>query len=433
MTGLWRSPVALAGVVLLAGVGARLAVLPTLGAPPLLQGDEVYYVDAAQSLVRGDGYPGSARPPAWPFLLSLVWRALGGEPNLPLGRLVQSGLLLLAALLVFDWARRAYGPRAGVVSGVLCAVHPTLVHYGLFFWSEPLYIALLVLAFWSLHRHHTGHAGWLGLAGVAFGLAALTREVVLYFVPLVVLWLWTRPASRHRGRWQPGGLLLGGVLVTVLPWTARNYSLQGRVVLVSTIRWLPVAQGNLLPEKSLFLGPVSDATLVERYLAIADEREREQYARSVALQAVAREQPAWILRKMVRNSYQLFRPRGQLEKFLRAGWLAPGARDPASRLVAVEASFYVVSMVLAIIALWRVRADPLKCLVVAYFLFTWGLHVLANANHRFRVPLLPFLALYTGPLITRELGPSGRHRALGMALSLLTFAAVVGLDLLREQ
>ncbi len=429
MTHAWRTEAGLAGLVLLAGLSVRLIVLPKLGEPLALQGDEVYYVDAAQSLLRGDGYPGSARPPGWPFLLSLVWRALG--PSLGAGRLAQSALSLLVALLIFDWVQRAFGPKAGLVSGLLCALHPTLVHYGLFFWAEPLYTALLVLAFWSLHRlQGTEHAGWASLAGVTLGLAALTREVVLYFVPFVLLWVWHQRAG-HPRRWSQAGLLAGGVLLTVLPWTTRNYLLQGRVILVSTTHWLPIAQGNLLPETGLFLGPVSDATLVQRYLAIPGEMEREDYARSVALQAIAQEQPTWILRKLVRNTYQLFRPHGQLRKFLQAGWLAPEAREPAAMLVLVESSFYVVSMGLAIAALWRVRGDPLKGLVVAYILFTWGLHVLANANHRFRVPLLPLLAAYTGPFLAGAPLANQRWRRVGMTLLLVLLAGIAFVDALR--
>ncbi len=434
MSRSWQSPTVLIGLVLVAGLGVRLTVLSAVGEPPDLHGDEVDYVHAARSLLGGDGYPGSARPPGWPFLLSLVWRVFG--PTLTAGRIAQFLLSLLVALLICDWARRAYGPRAGLLSGLLCAVHPTLVSYGLFFWAEPLYTALLVLAFWSLYRFlETERVRWVCLSGIAFGLAALTRELVLYFVPFVLLWLWRRRASGARApaRWLPPALLAGGVLLTVLPWSARNTARQGRVVLVSTIRWLPVALGNLLPETGPLLSPVSDEGLVHRYLAIPDEQERETYARRVALEAVAREQPTWILRKLVRNSYLLFRPQGQLRKFLRSGWLAADGQGPAAVLVAVETVFYVAGMGLAIVALWRVRADPLKGLVVAYVVFTCALHVVANANHRFRFPLLPFLALYTGPLLLRQLGPSSRLRTVGLALSLIAFAAIVGADLVQGE
>lgn len=428
----WQRPTVLIGLVGIAGLGARLMVLAGVGEPPDLHGDEVDYVHAARSLLGGEGYPGSARPPGWPFLLSLVWRVFG--PTLTAGRITQLLLSLLVALLICDWARRAYGPRAGLLSGLLCALHPTLASYGLFFWAEPLFAALLVLAFWSLYRFlETEQVRWVCLSGGALGLAALTRELVLYFVPLALLWLWRRRAGGPHApaRWLAPALLAGGVLLTVLPWSARNTARQGQVVLVSTIRWLPVALGNLLPEDGSLLSPASDEDLVHRYLAIPDEPQREAYARRVALAAVAREQPAWILRKMVRNGYLLFRPQSQLRKFLRSGWLAPDRQGPAAVLVAVEAVFYVAGMGLGLVALWRVRADPMKGLVVAYVVFTCALHVVANANHRFRFPLLPFLALYTGPLLLRQLGPNSRLRAVGLTLSLIAFAAIVGADLVQ--
>jgi hypothetical protein len=89
---------------------------------------------------------------------------------------------------------------------------------------------------------------------------------------------------------------------------------------------------------------------------------------------------------------------------------------------------------LGLVALWLVPGGRLKLLVVALLLFHWAVYVVANATNRFRVPLLPFLALYAGPLLVGH-GRGARvatWRIAGAVASVATFALVVATPLLRR-
>jgi 4-amino-4-deoxy-L-arabinose transferase-like glycosyltransferase len=416
-------------LVLLLAAGLRCGATFTVGDSPALVGDENDYVSAALSLAQGQGYPGSVRPPGFPFVLSVAFR-LGGE-HLRTARIAQMIVSLLGIAVVFDLVRRAFGARPALVSALVCACHPTLVHYSHFLWAETLYTTLLLAAFWSLQRlDQGGHEAWTAAAGGLLGLAGLTREMALYFVPLALLWLWLLPGVARGARARRLALFALTCAVVVLPWTARNLARHGRFVLVSTTRWLPVAQGNLLPEGDWLYGPISDPHFVARYLAIPDEFERERLARDVAERAVAQQQPLWILRKVVRNTYLLFRPVSQLSRFLREGRLRTAAVPLARRLVVVEWVGYVALTALGLSAVWLVPHARMKWLIAGYLVFSWALFVLANANHRFRVPLLPLLAVYSGPLLCGRIAPPAdrRWRVAGAAACLTVFAAVLAAE-----
>ena len=159
-------------------------------------------------------------------------------------RLAQIPLTLFSALGVFQICARRFGLRAAFVSGLLCALQPSLVHYSHFFWAETLATPLLVASVWAMDRFdRTERLRELVCAGVALGLLSLTKEVWLYFGPVAAVWL----VARHRGQWRRGvpeaATLLAILVLTVFPWTARNYLSSGRFIPVSLNTWFPIAMG----------------------------------------------------------------------------------------------------------------------------------------------------------------------------------------------
>lgn len=388
----------------------RVAAILTVGSSPRLHGDEGDYVEAALSLARGQGYPGAVRAPGHPALLAAVFGVFG--ESLLAARLAQVPLALATVAMVFDLVRPRWGARAAAISAAVVALHPTLVSYTHFLWSETLVSTLLVACVWTLDRFaRSGREGWLAACGVATGLLVLSREM---FAPLAfAAWAWAAAGADPWSRLRRGSLLLAPVVLLVLPWTLRNHALLGRWVAVSTTRWMPMAQGNLLPPDGSWLRPTNGADFLDRYRAMPGEVEREAFARGVALDAIRSAQPGWIAKKIARTNYLLFLPWSQLGRYASRGWIPPPWGAFGWPIFALEMTFYLVATALGLVALWWVPPRGLGPLVVAPILLQLAIYVLANANHRFRVPMLPLLAVFVGPLLTGA--RAGDHRALRIA------------------
>lgn len=386
----------LLAIVLAVAAVARVAAIFTVGSSPQLRGDERDYVEAALSLVRGQGYPGAVRAPGYPAFLAAAF-AVSGE-SLAAARLAQVPLGLACVAMVFDLVRPRWGARAAAISSAVVALHPTLVAYGHFLWSETLVSTLLVACAWTLDRFgRSGRESWLAALGVAAGLLVLSREM---FAPLVLAAAARATAgSGLRVGLRRAALVLLPATALVLPWTLRNHAVLGRWVPVSTTRWMPMAQGNLLPADGSWLRPDNGSDFLERYRAMEGEVEREEFARAVALDAIRDAQPGWIAKKIVRTNYLLFLPWSQLGRYAVRDWLPERFRAIGRPLFAIEAAAYLATTALGIAALWWVPARGLKPLLAVPLLFQVAVYVVANANHRFRVPMLPLLAVLVGPLL----------------------------------
>ena len=413
---------ALVSILVVAAV-LRVAALAWVGHSAGLHGDENYFMRAARSLAAENRYPDSMRPPGFPFFASLVFRLAG--PSLDAVRVAQIVVSLIAIVLLFDLVRRRFGWRAASISALLTAVHPTLISYTHFLWSETLVATLLLAMLWSLDHVDVERGElWTASAGAALGATILTREMFLYAVPLVAWWVWSVPSHTARARAGRVAVLVLVVTAFIVPWSARNYARQGRFVLIATMRWLPIAEGNLLPQNGWFF--YSNNEIASRYFTIGDELEREEVARRAAMEAIRAQQPAWIFRKIVRNTYRLFSPKWtQLSRFAYSGWFPPDVLPLAERLSALEFWFYAVHMVICLTAIWIVPGGRLKWMVGAIILFSVSVYIFANANHRFRVPLLPLFSMYVGPLLMGATSRNRRRlRVAGAATSVLLFLLI---------
>jgi 4-amino-4-deoxy-L-arabinose transferase-like glycosyltransferase len=407
-------------VVLAVALLVRVAALLQFADVDILRGDEVYYMRAARSIAEGHGHPGSLRPPLYPALAAAALFATGG--SLLAVRLLQILLSLATVVCVFHVCRQRFDARAAVVSALACALSPALVHYSHFLWSEGLNAALVALLFVLLDRFdRRGGTRTIVGAGLVVGLAALTRETWLYFAPIVAAWIVLGPDTpARRGRGLAAAAFLVATATVIVPWTIRNHGVHGEPVLISTNRWFPIAVGNLYaPESWLFGTPTEQASGYLRLESGTDtgaagsrrlqarrdapkgatELERDAYWKQVALDAIGGEQPWWIAKKLVRTVAFLFYANTQELRFLAEGWVRPG-RAGALVLVVTDVVGHAATVLAGLLALWLVTGDRLKPLAVLAIVQLLAVHVIANANPRFLVPVLPLLALYTGPLLT---------------------------------
>jgi 4-amino-4-deoxy-L-arabinose transferase-like glycosyltransferase len=144
---------------------------------------------------------------------------------------------------------RIKGEALGLAAAAIGAIYIYFVYYAAALITESFYIVALLWVFdLSLQISQEGKERprqWL-LLGLALALAVLLRQLVLLFIPFLLLWLWwvTRPRARPRQCARTLLLPLVVVWLAILPWTIRNYLAFDQFVLLNTNAGFAFYWGN---------------------------------------------------------------------------------------------------------------------------------------------------------------------------------------------
>jgi len=172
--------------------------------------------------------------------------------NLALARAGILPFFLLAALVVWAWTRELHGePAALAALFVFTTLPPVLAHAGLATTDMAL-TATLPVAAYAMHRWlQVRSAGRAAAAGVAAGLAILSKLSALGFLPAIAAAMWllqprrdTREAPAAR-TWLCAGLALG--IAALVVWAGYRFDTgalasaddDGPWQALSGVRWLP--------------------------------------------------------------------------------------------------------------------------------------------------------------------------------------------------
>lgn len=247
--------VRLAQVVGAARLGLALALLAALTVPLLyaapgpLTSDESLYVAEGMNIANGDGYTypnGEAvhhRGPLFPALLAADFAVAGVSIDhaLWVSRLFALGDAAL--LLVLGW--RLFGREAGLLAAGLALVSAFLTLMGTSLFLDGVETFFLLLTLLCLHlAMERGSPRWAGAAGSTLGLAVLTKEAALLWVPLpfVALLLAGPAVPRQRQQLFTYG---AGFLAAAGWWWPYVYAVTGNVYLLgepsSGLLWLAAA------------------------------------------------------------------------------------------------------------------------------------------------------------------------------------------------
>ena len=231
--------------IVLLGLVLR-ALLALAAGTPELQSDEANYTYLALSWNHLGFYGDSYRylwPPGYPFLLAKAINLFGmqGFEAIKLLQILASGVIGAATMLL---ARQLFGQRAALGAGLAWCLYLPLAAFTHLFWTEPLFLALFLPALLCLLRAarlpERSNAPLL-LAGLLLGLSLYLREVVLFLIPALALWVgWGIRGGLSAAMATPAeglrraSLLLLAAAVVIFPWTLRNHEVYGRWLVVGS-------------------------------------------------------------------------------------------------------------------------------------------------------------------------------------------------------
>ena len=192
------------------------------------------------------------KPPVYLGALALVYKAFGASEAS--ARWLNISCTTLTVALVIACARHLWGQRAALLAGLTLALNPFAISFAATAYTDPLLVLLGSAAIYAaLHRRSYWSGVWLGLA-------VMTKQQGLFYVPLVlgmIMLSWARPHWPRRKNMLKEVLYWAGGTATVVapiiywdslrwatapsPWdlSMRNY---GGVSGAPIAQWLPRAQ-----------------------------------------------------------------------------------------------------------------------------------------------------------------------------------------------
>jgi hypothetical protein len=375
--------------------------------------------------------PELSRTPGYPAYLALVYGLFGRRPALAI-----AGQILLGSLSVWltYWLARQCGlpAGAGLLAAALMAVDFMTNMEVVSLLTETVFTALLLASLCLLLRY-CGAPRWpwlLASAGL-IALAALTRPIAqaLPLLLLPVFWL-AAPVARRRAALLAGLTFAGLSLGLINVWAARNYARSGDWTL-STIAddnllyyrardVLAEVQGRPQDEVWSDLEREVNQVTADRRLSVADT---SAYMRQRALgvflhypAATARMTLAGLARILAdpgfsrvctvlnpaSETYDCVPGRGTMNGtgVLQTAWIVWSGFSWLQRaalawgVIGLAATYGLG--VLGALALIRNRRLLAALLLIGLVVFFCGLSAGAEANARFRVVVMPMLAILAG-------------------------------------
>jgi 4-amino-4-deoxy-L-arabinose transferase-like glycosyltransferase len=377
-------------------------------------GDPADYQRQAVSIAAGQGFaptpvaspgtPSAFRPPAYPYLLGAAYAIVGVHPLA--GRLLGALLGVLTVALIAYVGEAIWDRRIGLIAAALAAVFPPLVMLDATLLSESLFVPLSLAFILSLLacRRHPASVRWALAAGFLCALATLTRVVADLWL-LVALAVVTIGAAKT-ARWWRAVAVLGAFILTLAPWTIRNFSTFHTFIPVSTEGGYTMAgQYNDLADQSGPFEAVWQAPLqapsVKRSLAPTlrktpriDEAHLDSALRRIAVNYML-DHPSHLLTATWLDSLRLI-DIGKSHGFVsgisyRELNVPSGLRSPMSWSAQLVVALALLALTVRALGVLRYRLGPA---------WLWALPILALAvtvpvvgNPVKRIPLDPFLLL----------------------------------------
>ncbi len=351
-----------------------------------LSPDAESWMNVGWSIASGQGFGGSWRPPGFAFFLAGIFAVFG--KSIIAVKLSQTVLATATLYLVYRTARELFNDLTARITLALLSFYPYLVAYTADVISETFLAFMISAAVYCVVRTVKKPSwGNLALAGFLIGCAGLTKSVVLPFFMLAGAWIWWRSGS-----FKAGFMVGVFALLTIMPWTLRNYFHYDKsyIMPVST-PWFSLYGSSCDTAFVLELTGESDAPQSAEISAAAPPKdwaylyslpvpERDRICKEKAL--------AWIKADKGRYCYLLYL---RAKHFWR---LYPMMAYRWQKYAAMATSgVYIPLAFFGILLSWRNFRNAI--LPLALLVSYTAVHLFFATSLRYRIPVDPYFMMFT--------------------------------------
>ncbi len=382
-------------IILAAALALRIAAVPAVHVVQYTA-DEREYLHMARQLLADGIFEDSngdraVRAPLYPIVLAGLIALTGS--SLVVAHLAGCILGTTLVWLVYLLAMRLWADhRGGLCAAAIAALYPGLIVYSALLQTETLYGVLFLAALLALYALASSlRIRDAVLCGIACGLASLTRAVFAGVIPVLLVIIVWRERDRLRRAIPAALAVLLCAALTIAPWTLRNRTLFGGIV--------PVASGG---GSSLLTGNNPYAVGTYRVLDGFDAWFRAQAAaRGVSDVFRLDETERSALSARIALDYVKSHPLDAFALSLKKTyifWVYPILHTdswPAGQAVAVGSDAILLLLAsVGIAGMWFLRGRLAP--VYASIGFFWLVQAVLHSESRFRLPLVPLLAIPAG-------------------------------------
>jgi tetratricopeptide (TPR) repeat protein len=386
---LWYGGVFLIAFAIRLAVAIGLSDLPLARTPEL---DSRQYLTWAGWIAEGNhAWPQPIiQGPAYAYVLAALLSASGG--SLLAVSMLQGALGAAACVITAALGWRWFGRTAGLAAGLLQAVQGPLAFVETSIYCEGLLILLTLLSMYAFATRRSTSAG-LVTAGLLLGAAAITRATALVILPVYLGMAALESSSPWRQRLQRAVLVAGGTvcLVLIVAWKnasdpSGSFQLQGFGGFNYYIGNSPAGSGTA----TVRLGAGWDQVWGEAWRAGAiSPAAQDRYYVGKTLAEIGRD-PAGFLRVLGAKAVWSFQS-DEIRDSLSLHFFA----DAVPILRWLPGFGLLVTLAAAgALALMQRRSAPRE--LILWIVAAWASVVLLVVGMRYRLPLVPPLAILAG-------------------------------------
>lgn len=262
-------------LTLILGVALVVRAAWVLAFQPSPESDPAEYDRLAWGLAQGHGYvnedgaPTAFRPVGYPAFLAAIY-VVFGHSFLAAG-LANALLGTLSVALTYRLAREFLSSRLSLTAAGAVALLPShIMSFTASLWTETLHTALvlgMLIAVCHLVRHPTRKNA--ALLGFVLGVSVYVRSILMLFPIAIALLLAIRGGAKKGTAVTLAGIALLASLLTISPWTVRNYLAMDEFILTSTnagkIFYMANGPGATGEYRDLPEGVFSDLSEIDAY------------------------------------------------------------------------------------------------------------------------------------------------------------------------